>query len=293
MWAIFSISAAFVWALVNTIDKYVLSKRVDKPMIIIVIGGFVMPISGLFVYLLHSLPNLSPLNILLALIAGTFYVLSGVFYLKSLKSEEMSRVIPLLSFSSLFVLLFATLFLNEIFTPLKYLGIFLLLVGAFLVSSKDFLKIKLGRAFWFMVLASLAGAINATLSKYLLKFTDFWTVFAYTRMGGILPLIPIAYFYFPELITATKRYGKKAVTLIVGNSILNILGLFLFTIAISLGPVTMVNALGAVQPFFVLLIAVILTIFYSEIIKEEIGKSTISLKLFGIILIFVGVILIT
>jgi hypothetical protein len=56
--------------------------------------------------------------------------------------------------------------------------------------------------------------------------------------------------------------------------------------------VTLVNALASVQPFFVLAFAVALSIFYPKILKEEIGRSAVALKLIAIAMMFAGVILI-
>ena len=45
LWMALSISAAFIWAIVNTIDKYVLTNWVKKPIVLVMILG----INGLLV----------------------------------------------------------------------------------------------------------------------------------------------------------------------------------------------------------------------------------------------------
>jgi len=144
-----------------------------------------------------------------------------------------------------------------------------------------------------MMLSAIALTINQILTKHLLNFTDYWTIFAYTRVGAVIGLLPIAYIYFPELIDTVRRHGKRVVAIISANETFNLLGVLSITIAVSIGYVTLVNALSSVQPFFVLLFAVILSIFYPSILKEEIGKSVIFLKFIAIILMFIGAILIT
>ena len=292
MWVTFSILAALCWAIVNTVDKYILTKWVRKPLVPVIILGIIGLIAGIIVYFVYGFSPLSYSNILLALIAGIFYILMSVFYFKALKIEEVSRVSPLFHLSPLFILIFAGIFLGEIFTPLKFLGIFLLMAGAILISSKNLSKASLSKAFWWMILSVIALSINALLTKYLLNFTDYWTIFAYARIGALIGLIPIAYVYFPELIDTIRRHGKRVIAVMSVNESLNLVGVLLLTIAISIGYVTLVEALSSVQPFFVLLIAVILSIFYPSILKEEIKKSVIFQKLVAIILMFVGVILI-
>lgn len=291
-WILFSILAALTWAIVNTIDKYVLTKWVKKPIVPVMILGIIGLLASFLVFVFHGFSELSFPNIILSFVAGIFYILAIIFYFKAVKIEEISRVVPLFYLTPLFVLILATIFLGEIFTPMKYLGIFLLVIGAILISSKNFIKLSFGKAFWFMVLASLTLSINAVVTKHLLNFADFWTIFSYTRIGTIFVLIPIFYFSFPDLVAVAKEHGKKAIGVMSLAEILNIFGILLITIATAIGYVTLVNALSSVQPFFILFFAVILSIFYPKILKEEIGKSIVLLKLFAIILMFIGVILI-
>lgn len=291
-WILFTILATLAWTIVNIIHKYILSKWVRDPVVPVMILGVIGLIASFLVYTFQGFSFLSYLNISLAFASGILYILAMVFYFKAVKIEEISRVVPLFYFTPLFILLLATIFLDEIFTPMKYLGIFLLIIGAILVSSKGLTNIQFGKAFWFMVLASLSLAINQVITKYLLNFTDFWTIFSYTRIGAIFALIPIFYLNFHKLLSTVKRHGKKVVGVISANESLNMTGVLLITIAASVGYVTLVNALASVQPFFVLLFAVILSMFYPKILKEEIGRSTIILKLVAIIMMFAGAMLI-
>lgn len=77
------------------------------------------------------------------------------------------------------------------------------------------------------------------------------------------------------------------------NETVNLFGVLFITIAVSAGYVTLVSALSSIQPFFILLFTVILSIFYPHILKEEVGRSVIFQKFLAIILMFIGVILIT
>jgi len=293
MWVIFSILAALCWAIVNIVDKYILTKWVRQPIILVIILAIIGLIASIIVYFIYGFSYLSYFNIILAFIAGIFYILMAIFYFRAVKIEEVSRVIPLFFLSPLFILIFAGIFLGEVFILSQYLGIILLMVGAILISSKGLSRISLGKAFWWMMLSVIAISINALLTKYLLNFADYWTIFAWTRIGAAIGIIPITYIYLPELINTVKQYGKKVVAVISANETLNLFGILSVTIAVSIGYVTLVNALSSVQPFFLLLFAVILSIFYPSILKEEIGKSVIFQKLLAIILMFIGAILIT
>ncbi len=292
LWVLFSIAAALIWAVTNIIDKYVLVKWVKNPIVPAIILGIVGVLTTIIIYLLQGFQPLSSLNIALALFSGIPLMLITVFYFKAAKIEEISRVVPLFYLAPLFILILGAIFLGEVFKPLQYLGIFLLIIGAITISTKNFKKIRITKASLLMTLAALMISIWAIITKHLLNYADFWTIFSYTRIGTIFILIPMLCFSYPDLVSTTKKHGRKAISIIFLNQSLVIIGSILITVATAIGYVTLVNALVSVQAFFVLLFTIILGISYPKILKEDIKKSIIITKLIAIVLMFTGVLLI-
>ncbi|MAG08353.1 hypothetical protein CMO89_02685 [Candidatus Woesearchaeota archaeon] len=290
-WILFTVLATLLWSVVSIIDKFVVEKWVKKPAFIVIVICIVGLLAGLLVYLFKGFSHLSYFNIALAMVTGVLYVLSLLLYFEAVKTEEISRIVPLWYLSPIFVSILASVFLGEIFTPVKYLGIFILVAGAMLISFKNIIKLSLGKPFWFMVLASLMVAVSYVITKHLLNFADYWTVFSYSRIGAFLAVIPI--FLKLSRVILSSHYGNKVIGIISLNAVIGLTGMLLVTIAASIGHVSLVNALSSIQPFFVLLLTLFLSLFFPHIIKEEITKSTISLKLIAIALMFLGVILIT
>jgi len=73
-WILFSILAALTWAIVNTIDKYVLTKWIKKPIVPVMILGIIGLLASFLVFLFHGFSELSFPNIILSFVAGIFYV---------------------------------------------------------------------------------------------------------------------------------------------------------------------------------------------------------------------------
>ena len=289
-WIFFSILASLIWAGVNIVDKYVMSKLVDKPIIPMIILGIIgLPVSAA-VYLFHGFASLSWFNIFLALVAALFYIFMCLFYFKAIQHEEISRIVPLFYLNSFFVIFLASTFLGEIFEPFKYVGVVLLVAGAILISMKKSLDLHFNPPFYFMLLASFCSAVAQVITKYLLNYADYWTIFAYLRIWTFIALIPIYFLYFPDLIQAVKKGGKKVIFVISLNELISLGALVLTTIATSIGYITLVNALSAIQPFFVLALSVIISIFFPAILAEELDKATISRKVVAIAMMFAGVI---
>jgi bacterial/archaeal transporter family protein len=205
VWAVFSILAAFLWAVSNVIDKYVFSKLVSKPIIPMIISGFVALAIGLFVLLFHGFGNLNFWQLLLVLIAGAVYIFMLLLYFKAIKIGEISTLIPLFYLVPLFIAVIAWFLLGERLALLKYVGIALLIVGAFLVSWDNKNHFKFGKAFWLMIVATFLLAINQVITKYLLNFSDSWTVLAYVNIGCFFSGNSFIYKKFPRF----KRAGDK------------------------------------------------------------------------------------
>lgn len=94
-WIFLSVLAALIWAVVNIFDKYIISKLVDRPIVPVIIMGVIGLLASAAIFLTSGFQPLSTINILLAIIAGVFYVLTVFFYFHAVKIEEISKVIAL------------------------------------------------------------------------------------------------------------------------------------------------------------------------------------------------------
>lgn len=291
-WVWLSFLASFCFAIVNVLNKFILSKYLQTPIVQIIAHGIVGFIASLIIYVFRGFSELSYNYIFLAALSGIFNLLTVLFYLKATKIEEISRVAPLFFINSLFVLIVALVFLGETFSALKYLGIFLLITGTILISVKDS-RPSFGKSFWFIIFAAFASAISAVVTKYLLAFSDFWTIFAYARIGTMIALVPVFCFNLSEIISSTKKLSQKSIGVISTNEILNLMGILFITIASVTGPVTLVKSISSTYPFFVFFIVIILSYFYPQILKEKMKRSILILKFIAITLMFIGIILIT
>lgn len=292
-WIVYALLSGLFMAIVNLIDKYILTKWIKQPMVPILMMGVIGFVWSLIIYFVQGFSFLSQTNILLTFLAGISFLFMAYFYFRAAMIEEISRVVPLNYIAPFFVSIQALVFLDESFSAKKYIGILFLILGAFLISLKKPFKLHVGKAFWLMILSSFALSIHLVITKYLLSFADFWTVFSLSRIGLFLALLPVFPKYYSDFVSTLKNHGRKVVVAMTVNESFALLASLFITIAASSGFVTLVNALSSVQPFFVLFFAVVLSIFFPKVLKEEIGKSVILLKFVAMALMFTGAVLIT
>lgn len=264
------------------------------PFVPVVFSGLISMIIVLGIYVFRGLPGLSFANYALSFAAAFFYLLGFLFYFRAVKIEEVSRVVPLFYLLPFFVLFTSAVFLQEELSFVKYIGIGFLVLGAIMINQKGAFSLRFNRAFCFMILSAASISLNAVLTKYLLNFSDYWTVFAYTRGIFIfLCVAPVLYLRYSDVKNILGEGGMGVIVAISGSISLNLIGGILSTIATALGSVTLANALFSFQPLFVFIFALFISKYYPKIFQENLDRRAIILKFVSIILIAAGAILIT
>lgn len=290
-WILISILAAILFSGVSITDKFVLVHFKCKPVLIILISAIVGLFFGIGAFAWNGFVLITGEQLLLAFISSLSFVGMVYFYFKAMELEDVSKVIPLFYINPLFILILAGIFLNETLTTRNYLGVFLIVIGSVFLSFKKSLAFKSRLGFLFTILSALCIAVNQVIVKYLLNFQDYWTVFAYVRMGAFLIIIPVLIFNFADL-KRMFRQKLPAVGLIALNESITFLAYLALTFASSVGMISLVNAIIATQPFFVLVFTIILSLIYPRVIDEKFKASTFALKFAAVLVMFAGVSLI-
>lgn len=294
-WLILSLIATALWAVSNTIDKIVLEEYIKRPIFCSVISGFLGFLFAIAVFLIFQVQIISPISLMLSLIEGAVYISGILFYFKALSIEEVTRIAPLLQTIPLFTLFLSVIFLNEILVPMQYTGIIFIIVGALSVSfKKNESSIKPNKAFWLILFSSFLFGVSWVLSKYILNMISYWNFFFWSRIGGFIMIILLLVIVpsYRKLGSHIKNIPKNSFSLLAISEIINLLALFIATIALSKGLASIVSTITSSQPLFVLLYAFFLTRHFPKIFKIEVEKTSLMVKLGASILIIVGFFLI-
>ncbi|KKR33418.1 MAG: Conserved hypothetical membrane protein, DUF6 family [Candidatus Gottesmanbacteria bacterium GW2011_GWC2_39_8] len=293
-WFIYAIAAPFVWSFTNFIDKFLVEKKIGVYTFYIFTVWF-YALSGIIILLIIGKPFLPINSAIFALLSGICF-LYLIPYFIALKLEDTSRIMPLFEFTPLFVLIISYLFLHETLTLLQLLSFPFIVAGAFLLGLQKLEGkiLSLRKALWLMMIADILYGMLGILFRYVVKTGDFWTAFAYQGLGaGISGTILLFFPYFQQQFKKDLPNLKLNFwTIFSINEVLNILGFFFVNFATYLAPIALVSVVGGVQPLFVLTEGILLSVWFPRLIKEDISKSTLKLKIFSIIMIFVGIILI-
>ena len=291
----FALLCPAFWGLNNVFYKFLMTKKFRGYFSMLSFMGLVDVIFAVIVCLVNPVSFIFP-TVLFAMAVGLMPLLAFWFYSKALMVEEISRITPLFQFIPIFVVLLSVIFLNEILSVQRYFGVAIILIASILISYRNSKSGKsLSSALKFMIPFSVVLAVHAILEKFLLSYIDYWSLFFWNILGafcGILFLLTFSKLR-KEFTEAVPAVGKRTFFVVVVGEGVYFLGTICWLIAASMGYVSLVSAFAGLQHFFVFIFVLLSSLFVPKLLKEEISRGVIALKVSAIALMFAGTWLIT
>ncbi len=300
IWIVYSLLAAFIWAFVNHLDKYLIEKYCKNTNVgaLILFSCFIgIPVVLIINFFHHDSFSVGLIDIFLLVLIGVFFILGLIPTLYAMEDEETSSVVPHMLLSPVLTTILAFFFLNETLNLVQLIGIAIILIGSYGISLK---KEKNEFSFHPKTLILMAiSAVFISISNVLFKFmtvdVGFWTTAFWTHIGFIVTGIALVLFvkaYRNSFVAMVKVNTVGILTINILGEILTIAGNLLFNYATILGLVGIVQFFteGA-QPVFALGWGILLTLFFPKFAKENISRNDIIKKLVFMILMAFGVLL--
>lgn len=297
-WFLIALINPVVHAFVNHFDKYLLSKYMKGG----TVGALIM-FSSLFavvalpiIFIINPsvLTSVSLSQGLILMVNGAFLTIAILLYLYAMDLDEASYVAPFFQLIPIFGLLFGFLILGETLTSSQLVAGGFILLGSLLLSfelagTNTRIKKKL---VLLMIGSSLFYSVNAVIFKSVANsqgFLDslFWDFLGKFLFGVILFFAVRS--YREQFIYLLKVSGARIVGLNVVNEVLSLIGEIALIFAVLFAPVALVQSVGGLQPAFVLIFGVLITLFFPNFGEESLQKKHLIQKIIGIGVITVGV----
>lgn len=283
-------------SIVIYLDKILLSKYNINPTIITLYGGFVAVFTGVIVMAFTGLVPVDTKTGVILVASGFLGVFYAFSYYKALTYDEGSRVGSLFQFIPVIILIFSFFVLGEKLQTKQYIGAILVVFSGFSLSVKknDLGAFKINKSFWFMVISCLFSAFVYVLFKLGVKEIGFWGALPYEGLGGGLATLCILFFgkNFKLLVKTKKVFKKKILTYMTVVELLARFSRYILFFVLTLIPASMASVIMSTQPFFLIILGVVLSVLFPHLIKEEIDRKTIGKKILATIGIFIGLSLI-
>ena len=290
-WILFAIFDPILHGVANVFDNY-LTNRLWKntgSLVFYAIATNIIFIPFVFLIQRPDAPSVSAIPwILLAGILDVVYLFP---YYRALQRDDTSTVSSLFSLGYIFVPILAFLFVHEILGLHQYLGFGFVVASSVAVTWRG--RLRINRSLLYMMVAAFCVALEAVLYKYLLAQMSWSTAFVWSNVGSFIVIVPLL--FWPGTSRAIKNsWGAFKISghIFIIEEFFTFAGAGAMTYAISLAPVTLVEGIGALQPFFVLLYAMIFRRAFPKIFKEQTDRKSILKKFAFFGMMVIGVILI-
>jgi drug/metabolite transporter (DMT)-like permease len=297
LWVLLALIAPFRLAAVSVIDKIILDRYVRTPLLYPFYTGVVEAILGVSVITIILLARLEDVNLSViggSMAMGSLRGIALVALVGALRHEQVSRVVALWFLNPIIVAGLAIIFLSESISTLAIVAIAMASLGAGVVSwtgggsSRGFMRPS---AIVMALGAALAWAVANILAKYFVDGDSFWQFFFGSRIGfgGTLLLL-----VFSRKVRREAPHGWRSRPLLWMYLLAEItitVSLILYYSAINMGPVSLVSALGALQPLLVLVYSIALALLFPAAFSGWItrGKSKLVPQLVGTAVLAIGI----
>ena len=294
-WFFIALAAPLLWAIVNHTDKYLLSKYFKGHSIgaLIIFSTLIALIVLPFAYFFDQhIFEISFRNGFILVIAGILGALAVLSYLYALDDEDVSIVVPLFQLIPIFGFILGYFLLGETLTAKQISGCVLIIFGSVFISIERGAKMSIKwKLLGLMVLASLLFATYDVTYKVAAVEEGFWVSIFWEHVG----LFVIGLFFFIAIRTYRRQFlamiGRNSGAILginLGSEIINIVANLLTNFALLLAPVALVLTVSGLQPLFVFILSVVITIFLPKLGQEKITRIDLIQKIVAIIIILSG-----
>lgn len=283
----FTLTAYFFNALSLLTNKFLLQKTITEPII------YVFYISLLSILALLALPftRVPDINtLLLSSLSALLWTFGAFFMFKALKIGTVSRVIPVIgSLIPLILLIFA--FRTNTVTTAQTAAVLILISGLFFLTLTGS-RLPALKEVVFESLSALLFAFSYIILRQAYLSLDFFSVLVWSRFS----LVPFILFMLIHPKFRSKIFQKSNFKLISYSGLIFLAGQIFGTVSelllffsISLANPALVNSLAGTQYVFLFVFAAVLSKKYPQIFAEKYSALIIATKLFGTLLIGLGI----
>lgn len=296
-WFFIALIAPFLYAVTNHIDKILLDKYFKKGGV----GTLILFSSLLSVLALPilfwidpSVVNVNITNIVILFFVGTLNIVVLWCYLLALRDDEASIVIVFYQLVPLFALGLGYIFLHESLSKMQLIAMAIIILGTTIISfeidAENHFKLR-GKTIILMLTASFFWAFESTIFKLVTLEENvvrslFWEHLVMTLVGLVIFLtIPN---YRKQFIEAIKINSKSVLSLNIANECIYMIGNQTAAFAYLLAPIALILLTQSFQPIFVLIIAIVLTLFFPKISVENVEAKHLWQKIIAILITGIG-----
>ncbi|MDD4859673.1 MAG: EamA family transporter [Dehalococcoidales bacterium] len=292
-WMTLALISTALMGVASVIDSHLLSKRLPS------MRAFLLPVAlihlpvAIYVFFTYPLPQgVGYQPIMYAIIAGLVRSGAVLIMLYTLKSEEVSRVIPIIYTYPILVAVMAIWVFDESLSTVQWLAIFIVVAGTMMISfeKNPVPGKKLGKSLAAMFISALLWAVSDIFRKNALTAgISPWNAFSLYEFCMIAVFLAVA--LRPAIIKQWRDHKEKKTALgyILLDETVSLVGIALQFWALNTGPVSLVSTIIGSRPVFVAVYSFVLGLFLPNFLIRTPNRFLMLTRLAATILIVVGI----
>lgn len=295
-WIFFALLSPAVYALVNFIDKHLVSNAVKDYRAMPIYTSIVAFIAGTLFWIVTGFPVLGLRDAVIVIFTGMLAIWSLFFYFKALADEETTTIIILFQMLPVLSLIFGYVILGETISFRQLIGFIFIIAAAIGISIRPLEKNEkfFSSAFILILAYNVMWALSGVLVKFAINANSLPKIISFESWGiagGGLIVFLLSSSIRKAFMKNTKFIKKNVLGILFLNEALFVLAKSLAFYAYILGAVALVSVLSSTQVFFGILYGFTLTKVFPKLFKEDISSRGLTKKIALALLVGVGILL--
>ena len=292
-WVSAALASAVFIAVANVVDSHLIQKRMPSLWSFLILAGILHIFFALILLIFYPIKSgVDILPWIVTIVSALTRAVAVLIMLYSMRTEEVSRIIPVTNTQPIFVAILAVPILGETLNYQQWLAIVITVAGAVLISMRwdgEGGGARLRKSFYMLMCSSVLFGLANIGTKYALDDFSSWNMYCVSSFcfGSFFILISLR----PKVLSDIKNMnGRGSILTIVGlNEAVALGGILLSFWAMERGPISLVTTIQGSRPLFVFLIALALSGLFPAILNERFSRGIIAVKIASIGLIVGGV----
>lgn len=257
LFIVLSAMAAVAWAASNVIDKVLVSRYIDEPLVTACFGGIGGVIALPVLVASTDVFMAAAVTIVSAVLGGVIWVVGFVPYYRAMQQDSASNTTLFMQSIPLFVLLFSVMTIGTSIGPVQVAGVLLFVVGGVVVQWNRSATegLALDRTALLVLAASVLFAAGDVLLKVAADAVGTWIAYFWVLVGSVLGSVVLFLAHGgvrSGMARIVRRPRATRLDLLVVGRVLYLCGLFGLVYAVTLGPVAIATAVMNIRPLIVL-----------------------------------------
>ena len=288
-WLLIGVASTALFAAISIVDKILLERFFKNNWAYPFFTALFLGLYSLIILVIRLAQGLftspSITVTLMAMLPGILHYGAALITTRALLRSDASTVFGLSQVSPLFAVIWGLLFFGNVYDPINYFGVVLLVMCAVFLAwekpEQSLRQIKFNKVLGLILVSAFIRSLSDLFIKVAVTELAYWDAFALSRLGSLIP----AFYLFgrPQIRTSILApvisKGWKIIGMAGFVEFFALINLMLITLAFSLGPLALVSATQATLPLFILVFTFLLNRIWKGVVPTRDNKLSLSFKL--------------